>query len=62
MSRHGGPENYLNSDIELMRIRNIDGFTMIVTVTMNKDLMIVKGDNKKSKEIRIIEIARDEAI
>jgi hypothetical protein len=49
-------------DIEMMRIRNLGGVTMVITVKLDSQQMTVLGDVKGSKAIKIIEIPREEAL
>ena len=52
----------MNHNVELMRAKNIDGVNMIVTVTLDAQKLIVKGDCKGASNLKIIEIRRDEAL
>ena len=46
--------NAVQGDIEMMRIRNIDGYTMVVTVKMDKEQLTIMGDLKSSKTVKLI--------
>lgn len=46
----------------MMRIRNIDGFTMVITVKMDQEKLTIMGDLKSSKTVKLIEIPREEAM
>lgn len=46
--------NSLGSDIDMMRIRNIDGINMIVTLKLTEEKLSIVGDLKKGKDIKII--------
>lgn len=48
----------LNGDIEMVRIRNLGGVTMVITVKIDPQQMTVLGDVKGSKAVKIIEIPR----
>lgn len=48
--------------MEHVRVRVIDGVTFLVTVRLTSKSLKITGDNKSQKQLRIIEIERDEAI
>lgn len=54
--------NSLRGDVEMMRIRNIDGMSMVVTVKLGEVNLTIVGDLKSTKSIKIIEIPREEAL
>lgn len=54
--------NALGGDIEMMRIRNIDGVNMVVTIKLNDTTLTILSDLRKGKDIKIIEVPRDEAM
>lgn len=54
--------NSLQSNIQLMRIRVIDGQNFLVTVRLDSEKMQILADNKATKEIKIIDVTREEAI
>ena len=45
-----------------MRIRNFNGTNIVVTIKMDEAKMTILGDMKKSRDIKIIEIPKDEAL
>lgn len=45
-----------------MRLRNVDGVNIIVTVKLTDRQMTIIGDLKTVKSIKIIEIPREEAL
>jgi len=45
-----------------MRIRNIGGVNMVVTVKLTSNKMIILGDHDRGNNIKTIEIPKDEAI
>ena len=47
-------KNVLNQDIEMMRIRNIDGVTMVVTVKLDQKQLTIMADLKSSKTVKLI--------
>ena len=48
--------------IEMMRIRNLGGVTIVITVRLDSKQLTVLGDIKGSKAVKIIEIPRQQAI
>lgn len=56
------PPRFLGRDIELMRLRNVDGTNMVVTVKLDSKQLTILGDLKSDKSVKIIEIPREEAL
>lgn len=54
--------NSMNDEIEMMRIRKIDDINMVITVRLNSQHLAIIGDTKRGKDIKVIEVPRDEAI
>jgi hypothetical protein len=54
--------NLLTGAIELVRMRNIDGVNMIVTITLDEHQLTISGDPKINRSVKIIEIPREEAM
>ena len=54
--------NAIKGDVEMMRIRNIDGITMVITVKLEEGHLTIMSDMKASKTVKIIEIPREEAM
>jgi hypothetical protein len=52
----------LQKDIEMMRIRNFDGTNIIVTIRLGQEKLTILGDMKQGKDVKIIEIPREEAM
>ncbi len=52
----------LQKDVEMMRIRNFNGTNIIVTVRLGVDKLTIMGDLKRGKEVKIIEVPREEAM
>lgn len=52
----------LQKDVEMMRIRNFNGTNIIVTVRLGQDKLTVLGDLKRGKDVKIIEVPREEAM
>lgn len=50
--------NCIKGEIEMMRIRNLDGVTMVITVRLDAKQMTILGDVKTCKAVKIIEIPR----
>ena len=61
-SLNNNDRNALGGPIEFMRIRNVDGTNMIVTIKLDEEKLTILGDMKKGKEVKIIEIPREEAL
>ncbi len=45
-----------------MRIRNFDGVSMVVTIKLDREQLTIIGDVKTTKDIKLIEIPREEAM
>lgn len=52
----------LQKDVEMMRIRSFNGVNVIVTIRLGQDVLTILGDLKRGKDVKIIEIPRDEAM
>ena len=52
----------LQKDVEMMRIRSFNGINVIVTIRLGPDVLTILGDLKRGKDVKIIEIPRDEAM
>jgi hypothetical protein len=52
----------LQKDVEMMRIRNFNGTNIIVTVRLGQDKLTILGDLKRGKDVKIIEVPREEAM
>lgn len=52
----------LQKDVEMMRIRSFNGVNVIVTIRLGPDVLTILGDLKRGKDVKIIEIPRDEAM
>ena len=50
------------SNVEMCRVRVIDGISFLVTIRMNPIKLQIIGDSKDKREIKVIEIERDEAL
>lgn len=46
----------------MMRIRSFNGINVIVTIRLGPDVLTILGDLKRGKDVKIIEIPRDEAM
>jgi hypothetical protein len=55
-------DNMLSSPIQLVRIRNLSGHNFLITVKYDGNSLQVLGDNKSTKEIKIIEIPKEEGL
>lgn len=44
-----------------MRLRNIDGTNMVITVKLDQNQLTILGDLKAEKTVKVIEIPREEA-
>lgn len=53
------PSRFLGKDIELMRLRNVNGTNMVVTVKLEEKQLTILGDLKADKNVKIIEIPRE---
>lgn len=49
-------------DVEMMRIRSFNGINVIVTIRLGPDVLTILGDLKRGKDVKIIEIPREEAM
>lgn len=45
-----------------MKLRNIDGVSMVVTVKLDQKQLSIVGDLRTTKAMKIIEIPRQEAL
>lgn len=52
----------LQKDVEMMRIRNFNGTNIIVTIRLGQDKLTILGDLKRGKDVKIIEVPREEAM
>jgi hypothetical protein len=56
-------KNKLSSDVEMMRIRTIDGVNMVVTIRLGTANLTILADLKRgAKDLKIIEVPREEAL
>lgn len=56
-------KNKLSSDVEMMRIRTIDGVNMVVTIRFGSANLTILADLKRgAKDLKIIEVPREEAL
>lgn len=51
--------NQIQGDVEMMRIRNIDGFMMVITAKIDQKQLTIMGDLKAAKTVKIIEIPKE---
>ena len=51
--------NQIQGDVEMMRIRNIDGFMMVITAKIDQKQLTILGDLKSTKTVKIIEIPKE---
>lgn len=56
------PTRFIGKDIEIMRLRNVDGTNMVITVKLDERWLTILGDLKTDKNVKIIEIPREEAL
>ena len=52
----------LSSPIQLVRIRNLSGHNFLITVKYDGNSLQILGDNKSTKEIKVIEIPKEEGL
>ena len=52
-------KNQIQGDVEMMRIRNIDGFMMVITAKIDQKQLTILGDLKSEKTVKIIEIPKE---
>ena len=64
MKRNSVQRNHYSPEknVEHCRVRVIDGITFLITVKLDSESMKIIGDNKYQKQIKVIEIERNEAI
>lgn len=58
----GPSRNSRGLNVELSKIKTIDGVSFLVTIRMGMDKLQIIGDTKTKKDIKVIEINRKEAI
>ena len=50
------------NDLELVRLLKINGVSMLVTIKLNNSQLVVMGDLQNERQVKMIEIPKEEAI
>jgi hypothetical protein len=56
------PAHNKNGCVELCRLKTIDGINFLVTIRLNEQKLHIFGDTKDKRDIKVIEIPRQEAL
>jgi len=48
--------------MKISKFKNIDGTKMLIKIEFVDDILKITGDVQKSKDLKVIEIPRDEAV